>query len=252
MYKIPATTLFLGKNLIFVPECHSTMDLALQLCQQSAGPEGTLVITDHQTAGRGQRGNTWVASQGENFTLTFVLRPGFLAIKDQFYLNMAVALGLYDYLSAKTDKAVRIKWPNDILVDDKKVCGVLIENQLQGQHFTNSLVGIGLNINQQTFAISTATSLSLLTGQRYDLATELPQLLATLEARYLQLREGRLDTLKKQYLSALYWLGEERQFTSAGATFNGTITGIDASGKLNVQTTAGLRAFDLKEIAYVR
>jgi BirA family biotin operon repressor/biotin-[acetyl-CoA-carboxylase] ligase len=228
------------------------MDLALQLCQQSAAPEGTLVITDHQTAGRGQRGNTWITSRGENFTLTFVLRPGFLAIRDQFYLNMAVALGLYDYLSAKTGKAVRIKWPNDILVDDKKVCGILIENQLQGQHFTNSLVGIGLNINQQTFAMPTATSLSLLTGRHYELAAELPQLLASLEARYLQLREGRFDMLKKQYLDTLYWLGEERQFTAADTTFNGTITGIDASGKLNVQTTAGLRAFDLKEIAYVR
>jgi len=228
------------------------MDLALQLCQQSAAPEGTLVITDHQTAGRGQRGNTWVASRGENFTLTFVLRPGFLAIKDQFYLNIAVALGLHDYLSSKTDKAVHVKWPNDILIDDKKVCGVLIENQLQGQHFTNALVGIGLNINQQTFAITTATSLSLATGEHYALATELPSLLAALEARYLQLREGKLETLKKQYLDTLYWIGEERQFTSADTVFNGTITGIDPSGKLKVETSTGLRTFDLKEIAYVR
>jgi BirA family biotin operon repressor/biotin-[acetyl-CoA-carboxylase] ligase len=245
-------TLFLGKNLVFVPECHSTMDLALQLCQQSAAPEGTLVITDHQTAGRGQRGNTWITSRGENFTLTLVLRPGFLAIKDQFYLTMAVALGLHDYLLTKTNRPVRIKWPNDILVDDKKVCGILIENQLQGQHFTNSLVGIGLNINQQTFAVSTATSLSLVTGQRYELAAELPLLLAALEARYLQLREGRLETLKDQYLNNLYWRGEQRSFTSANTTFNGTITGIDASGKLKVETMTGLRTFDLKEIAYVR
>ena len=252
MYKIPATTLFLGKKLVFVPECHSTMDLALQLCQQSAAPEGTLVITDHQTAGRGQRGNLWIASKGENFTMTFVLRPAFLAIKDQFYLNIAISLGLHDYLTSRTDKAVRIKWPNDMLIDDKKVCGILIENQLQGQHFSQSLIGIGLNINQQVFHVDTASSLGVITDRHYTLADELPVLLSKLEARYLQLREGRLQELKKQYLNTLYWLGEPRRFSAANTTFDGTITGIDASGKLNVETTAGLRAFDLKEIAYVR
>lgn len=252
MYKIPATTLFLGKNLVFVPECHSTMDLALQLCQQSAAPEGTIVITDHQTAGRGQRGNTWVARPGENFTFTFVLRPGFLAIKDQFFLNQAISLGLYDYLSQKTSRTVRIKWPNDMLIDDLKVCGILIENQLQGNHFTQTLVGVGLNMNQQQFAIPTASSLGLMTGQPYNLAEELPILLGCLEARYLQLREGKNARLRTEYLDALYWLGQKRRFTARETVFEGTITGIDAVGKLNIDTSEGLRTFDLKEIAYLR
>lgn len=211
------------------------------------------MITDHQTAGRGQRGNTWVAQPGENFTLTFVLRPGFLAIKDQFFLNMAISLGLHDFVSSRaSDSAVRVKWPNDLLIGDSKVCGVLIENQLQGNHFTQSLVGIGLNMNQARFDLPTASSLHLKTGARYDLSAELPVLLGCLEARYLQLREGKLQALKSAYLSVLYWLGEQRRFSAQAAVFEGTITGVDAFGKLNVETSEGLRAFDLKEIAYVR
>ena len=150
MYKIPANTLFVGKNLVFVPDCPSTNTLALQITQQSPAKEGTLVITDNQTAGKGQRGNVWEAEPRQNLTFSLILKPGFLAVSKQFYLNVVICLALKDYLMEKISRTVYIKWPNDILVHEKKISGVLIENQLQGAHISNSIVGIGLNMNQKT------------------------------------------------------------------------------------------------------
>ena len=129
MYKIPATTLFLGKNLIFMPECHSTNDTLLLLCQKENLPEGTLVITSSQTAGRGQRGNVWEAQKDKNLTFSFLLKPSFLPVIKQFYLNIFVSLGISDFLTTISGEKVQIKWPNDILLQEKKVSGILIEGK---------------------------------------------------------------------------------------------------------------------------
>ena len=252
MYKIPATTLFMGQNLVFVPECHSTNDLALKLCQQSSGPEGTVVITLHQTKGRGQRGNTWEAAPGKNLTLSVVLKPTFLAVKDQFFLNIVSSLAVLDYLKSRTSKEVKVKWPNDVMADNRKICGILIENQLQGSAFTNVVAGIGLNINQQQFAVSTATSLSLITGQQYDLQAELESLLHALEVRYLQLREQKFSQLREAYTGSMYWLQERRTFSSEHETFEGRLTGIDGSGKLIIDAGSSMRSFAIKEVSFVR
>ncbi|MFZ6011863.1 MAG: biotin--[acetyl-CoA-carboxylase] ligase [Bacteroidota bacterium] len=252
MYKIPANTLFLGKNLVFVPECHSTNDLALQLSQKPETPEGTVVITNHQTAGRGQRGNTWHAAPGMNLTFSVIVKPAFLALKDQFYLNMVTSLAVRDLLKNNIDSNIEVKWPNDVLINGKKVCGILVENQIHGSRFTNSVIGIGLNINQEEFALPTATSLALIRGQKVDLAGTLEILLANLESRYLQLRQQKLTLLKDDYLRALYWRNELHTFSSHDKTFEGVIRNVDDIGRLQVETDEGLRVFDLKEISYIR
>ncbi|HEY9049754.1 MAG TPA: biotin--[acetyl-CoA-carboxylase] ligase [Ohtaekwangia sp.] len=253
MYKIPANTLFIGQNLVFVPECHSTNTLALQLCQQPSTPEGTLVITNNQTAGRGQRGNSWEAAPGTNFTFSLVLKPAFLLLRDQFFLNIVIALAVHDYLLTKKIADVRIKWPNDIMIAGKKVCGILIENQVQGNRFSNSIAGIGININQEQFGISTATSLYRVTGNRYTLADELEILLQKTEARYIQLRQNQQAKLREDYLNVLYWRGEQHLFEAQEQSFSGTITGLDDSGKLQVQHADGaVQVYDLKEIRYIQ
>lgn len=252
MYKIPANTLFIGKNLVFVPECHSTNDLALQLSHESATPEGTVVITNHQVAGRGQRGNAWEAQPGQNFTLSLLLKPGFLAVRDQFYLNIFTSLAIREYIQEKTTQPVTIKWPNDVLVCDKKVCGILIENQLQGSRFLNTIIGIGLNMNQKTFGVDTASSVSVVTGQDFDLVAELEYLLVKIEQRYLQLRQQQVAVLMKDYLSTLYWIGEHRTFSALGVEFKGTISGLHETGKLVIETQQGARYFDIKEVVYVK
>ena len=263
MYKIPANTLFMGKNLVFVPECPSTNTLALEISQQSPVKEGTVVITDHQTAGKGQRGNTWDTQPQLNLTFSLILKPDFLAANKQFYLNIVICLALKDYLRAKTSDAVYIKWPNDILVHEKKISGVLIENQLQGQAITNTIAGIGLNINQKNFPVATATSLSLITGDHYDLGEELPLILGCIEARYLQARAEFTGTrssrpgsagypsLMNLYLESLYRRHEKSTFAANGERFEGIIQDLDEWGKLRIQTERGVRVFGVKEIRYI-
>ena len=252
MYKIPASTLFLGKNLLFMPECHSTNTVALELCHQQSVPEGTLVITNQQTSGRGQRGTTWESADAMNLTFSVILKPGFLAVTNQFFLSMITSLGIHDYLAKTCDARISIKWPNDILANEFKISGILIENQLMGQQFTNVVVGIGLNVNQQQFASAFATSMALVSKKLFDLQEVMEGALSYLEARYLQLRQNKVDELKADYLKNLYRLQELHRFQSMGQEFEGRITGVDADGKLRVLASGGEKAYGIKEISFVQ
>lgn len=251
MYKTAEHTLFIGKNIVYVPQCNSTNDLAMKLQQQSTTSEGTIVITDDQTAGRGQRGNSWISEAKQNLTFSLILQPTFLAIKDQFFLNIIVSLAISDYLAEKTNATIAIKWPNDVLVNEKKICGILIENQLQGNVLSSSVVGVGINILQKEFSIGTATSLTKITNQEYELSEELNPLLSFIEARYLQLRQNSFTELLSDYLISLYRINQQHAFKSNDEVFEGTIIGVDEIGKLKVTTDDGVRVFGLKEISYL-
>jgi BirA family transcriptional regulator, biotin operon repressor / biotin---[acetyl-CoA-carboxylase] ligase len=251
LYKIPANTVFIGKNLVFVPECHSTNTLALQLTQQPGFADGSVVITSNQTAGRGQRGNTWVVQAGVNLTFSVILKPSFLAVKDQFFLTIFASLAVRDFLRERLDLPVYIKWPNDILVQHKKICGILIENQIHGMYIQSAIIGIGLNVNQVEFSFQHATSLKTLTMQEVNLNDGLHGLLHYIEIRYMQLKQGKSSLLKEEYLGALFWKDERHVFSSAGATFTGVIDGIDDHGKLSVKTDDGIRSFEVKELSYL-
>lgn len=237
--------------MVFVPECHSTNTLAADLAGKTEMAEGSLVITAYQSAGRGQRGNTWSVEPGKNFTFSLLLKPKFLSVKDQFYLHRFVSLGLTDYLQNYFGDEVKIKWPNDILIRNKKVCGVLIENQLSGIQLTQSVVGIGLNMNQKKFGVTTASSLSVLSGKEYDLQEELEKLLSLLERRYLQLKQNNFDLLNTQYLQRLHWINERHTFSDLEKTFEGEITGTDEIGRLQIKSREGIRTFDVKEVSYL-
>ena len=234
-----------------MPECHSTNSLALELCQQSAVPEGTLVITNRQTSGRGQRGNTWESRPGMNLTFSVILKPTFLAVNNQFLLSIATSLAIFDYLSETCEASIHIKWPNDILVNEFKICGILIENQLMGEQFSNVIIGIGLNVNQKEFSSPSATSLSRITNNDYDLQNVLEGLLSHLEARYLQLREGKGKALEEDYVRHLYRLNELHTFRSGDELFQGEITGVDAYGRLRVLTQDQEKVYDIKEISFL-
>src|SRR5882757_1221638 len=132
----------MGQKLIYVPECHSSNTLLYELNDSSPLPEGTVVITDNQTAGRGQRGNIWETDPGLNITFSLLLKPGFLAAKNQFRLNMAVSLAVAEGLKRYVSSEVKLKWPNDIFISNKKIGGILIENQLQGMSLSESIVGV--------------------------------------------------------------------------------------------------------------
>jgi BirA family biotin operon repressor/biotin-[acetyl-CoA-carboxylase] ligase len=248
LYKIPANTLFMGQKLIYVPECHSTNSSLAELLAHTDVAEGAVMVTDHQTQGKGQRGNSWESGRQENLTFSVLLKPHFLSTRDQFQLSMAIALGCAAGIAEFVKEKIFLKWPNDLMMGDRKIGGILIENQTQGARLTSSIVGIGINVNQLKFAHLNASSLIQVTGSPHDLNAVFAALLSTLEARYIQLRSGGAEAIRRDYLNHLYRLGVQQSFESEGNRFIGTITGIDESGRLCVNVGSETRKFSLKEI----
>ncbi|QHV97242.1 biotin--[acetyl-CoA-carboxylase] ligase [Spirosoma endbachense] len=253
MYKIYPKTLFVGQIVKYLPSCQSTNDEASALIAQQDPAEGLIVVTDNQMAGRGQRGNVWEAKPAQNLTFSLILKPSFLIPAEQFWLNMAISLGIYDTLQPLIGVPLRIKWPNDIYVEDRKLGGILIENSLQGQSIAWSVIGVGLNINQTEFSYSTATSLQQQAPlpDNYDLPGVLNSLCEKIEQRYLQLRSGHRDNLKINYLQTLYRYQEEHSFVNDGRLFRGTIVGVDAVGRLAIAEGEQVRYFGFKEVAFI-
>jgi BirA family transcriptional regulator, biotin operon repressor / biotin---[acetyl-CoA-carboxylase] ligase len=254
LYNIQPNTLFTGKTLKYMPTCHSTNDIAAQMIQSSENVfEGTVIVTDNQTAGRGQRGNTWEASVGENLTFSVIFKPNFLKASDQFQLNVAVSLGVHDFLSEFVDESLTVKWSNDIYYENQKMGGILIENSLQGYQIGHSVAGIGLNINQTKFENLRATSLRNITQnpQQYDLSEMLKKLLENLEKNYLKIKNNDYEPLKMRYLANMFRFEEYHYFRKNGKQFLGQIIGIDETGKLGIETEGIVLYFDFKEVEFV-
>lgn len=246
-------TLFTGQQLIWLPECASTNTEAQALIVQNRASEGCTLITDFQTAGRGQRGNQWEGAAAENLMLSVVWQPTFLSAAQQFQLSQAVALGVHDWASTLlgADAKLKLKWPNDLYYGDQKLGGILIENTLSGPKIQYSVVGIGLNVNQQRFDQPTATSLSLVTGRAYFREALAARLLECLERRYLQLRAGQVGQLRRAYLQVLYRYQETHSFLIEGRRISGQIVGVEDDGRLAVAIGNELRRFGMQEIRHV-
>lgn len=251
MYKILANTVFLGKDIIYLTECHSTNDEALERLRRREISEGSIIFTDNQTKGRGQRGNVWLSQAGMNITFSLLLKPNFLIPSEQFYLNMIISLSVVELFLEYSDD-MKIKWPNDILHQrDGKIGGILIENIINQKGIENSVIGIGLNINQTVFEISKVTSLKLLTGQDHERWELLRFLVANIERRYMSLKKREFNKIKADFLTHLYRFEEWARFDD-GEIFEGKIKGIDENGKLNIEKRDGRDCFyGLKEVAFL-
>ena len=217
----------------------------------------TVVWALRQTAGIGQRGNHWESgSSAENLTFSLILKPTALAAASQFHLTEALSLAVADWLEPLVEPlhTVRIKWPNDIYVDHRKICGMLISNRLSGGMVTSAVCGIGVNINKTTFGTTApnGTSLRLLTATAYSeaqLQSQLQSLLACIATRYAQLNA---DTpLHAQYLDRLYLRLQPATFIHNGTPVTATILDTDSFGHLLLLTADGrhLRC-GLKEISF--
>ncbi|CAM3467527.1 biotin--[acetyl-CoA-carboxylase] ligase [Pontibacter korlensis] len=244
-------TLFMGQQLLFIAACASTNSEAQQLLIKNEATEGCTVITHKQTQGRGQRGNSWEAEPGQNITLSVILSPSFLAVRRQFYLNMAVSLAVLDLLREQGMQKAQVKWPNDLFFEDKKLGGILIENTINSHTLQHSIVGIGLNVNQLRFSSPAATSMANVSRRAFDLEKVTMRLLELLEKRYLQLRNGQTDRLKVEYLQGLYRYQEVHAFKIGDQEVQGQILGVNEEGRLAVKIGNELRYFDFKEIAHV-
>lgn len=257
MYNNPPNTLFIGQNLVYLPDCHSTNDTAAELAKNQAVPEGTIVIAGHQSQGRGQRGNVWQTEPGKNFTFSLIVKPSFLSVMQQFQLTIAVSAAIHAFVRTYVPQGLCIKWPNDLYWNDYKMGGILIENTVQGVQLSHSIIGIGLNINQIHFpANPRATSLRLATflptgEDDYDLEILLPLLLELLEKKYLQLRSGNFYALKAYYLAYAYGYGKERLFLSQGKLFRGQIIDFDEIGRLGIRSGDQVCYYAFKEVEFV-
>lgn len=220
------------------------------MIRESNIAEGTIIITDHQTAGKGQRGNSWEAEQGKNLTFSLLLKPQFLSLDRQFFLNIISSLAVSEVLTHYFPKKIKIKWPNDIYAENLKISGILIQNLLRNSSISHSVIGIGVNINQREFKEPKATSLNLITGEQYSLLSLLKKLLFALEKYYDLLVTGKLHILQDSYLKNLYWKNEKHMFR-AESFFEGEIVGIDEIGKLLVNTGGETKSFSFKEIEFV-
>jgi BirA family biotin operon repressor/biotin-[acetyl-CoA-carboxylase] ligase len=251
MYKILANTLFLGKDIHFLPDCHSTNDMALQALRQKEATEGSIFITNHQTRGKGQRGNSWETKPGENLTFSLVLQPKFLDLSEQFLLNMAISNAIRRCFQEYVP-GLLVKWPNDLVIPGfGKIGGILIENLVGSKGWEYAVVGIGLNINQNQFVSPQATSLSLVTGNTYPLEELFKLLVAHLEQAYIALKKGKNAVLTQEYLQHLYLIEKWAVFMVGEQELEGKIIGLTEIGNLLLELPSGRQqSFGIKEISF--
>lgn len=212
-------------------------------------PSGTVLAAREQTAGRGQRGNTWFTEAGKNLTFSIVLKPSSLAAGEAHLLNYLASVAVAEFLEGY-GVSCSIKWPNDIYVGRKKICGILVENSLSGGCVAASVIGIGININQTDFPqLANATSLSLATGCEYVLEDCLESFMTVFESWL-----PRLQDLSETYSSKLFQKGVTARYIDylrGDEEFTGTILGVTPDGRLIINDGTAERLYRFKEVGYI-
>ena len=220
-------------------------------------PGGTVIYTPCQTAGRGQKGNSWESEDGKNLTFSMLLKRPPVKARDQFYLSEAAALAVVEVLTTEAGDGFTVKWPNDVYWQDKKICGMLLENSLNGTDIATCIVGIGINVNQERFLSDAPNPVSLInvTGREHDLEALLKHVCSRIEQLVDSLGddEARRD-LHQRYMATLYRNdGAMHPFEDAsGNRFMATITGIAPDGTLTLRHEDGTtRDYLFKEVRHI-
>jgi BirA family biotin operon repressor/biotin-[acetyl-CoA-carboxylase] ligase len=238
--------------LITLSDTTSTNGALARMAREEYVPEFTMLTAPYQTQGRGQGDHTWESEPGKNLLISTLWRPEFVPPRDQFRISMAVSLAVLDVVATEVSGAT-IKWPNDIYIGDRKVAGILIEHTCSGSKLQHSIIGIGLNLNQEQFSahIPNPVSLRQVTGQYFTSEAIIDRLSSSLHTRYqqMQLRPG---LQKKEYQRHLYRLGVWTTYEHEGVVFEGKIVDVNNFGWLMVDTPDGrIRSFAHKEIQFL-
>lgn len=231
----------------------STNTKLKELLAQKDLPEFSAVITSNQTAGRGQIGNSWESEKDKNLTFSIVLFPHFVKIQKQFRLTQLVTTAIADVL-APIVPGLSIKWPNDIYAGDKKLGGILIENSLSGPVISSTIIGIGLNVNQEVFLSDAPNpvSIRLLTGVSHDIESLFMQIRQALFIRYIQWMQYGIRTIKKDYFKQLYRTDGFYLYRDENGEFTAKIDSIQESGHLLLTDINGnQRIYAFKEVSFV-
>ena len=216
----------------------------------SGSVKGEFFVSAHyQLDGRGQAGRKWVSDPGKNLLMSWVVFPAFLSVNQQFQLSKAVSLAISDLLEGHSIPC-RIKWPNDIISNSGKIAGILIENSWQGMEIRQSIVGIGLNINQKNFPVFPYMAVGMISehGQAYDTDEIRNELVERLVKRYEQLRKGDMKIIDSDYHACLFRLNEESLFSAGDSEFKGRIKGVSETGELIIEKGNRLYNFGFHEI----
>lgn len=243
---------------IHLEETDSTSDYLVRLCdeQNDQLPNFTTVTADFQTAGKGQKGNRWEAEKGKNLLFSFVVYPGFMPVKEQFYLSQLVSLSLKKVLDRYTHH-ITIKWPNDIYYKEKKICGFLTEVYIQGGGIGRCINGIGLNINQDDFISDAPNPVSLkqILGKKLSLREVLNQIMHAIADSYRQLEEqpeAEKRILMRNYRKALFRSEGFFPYRDKQGLFMGKVVTVEPDGTLVLKDKeGGLRRYLFKEVQYV-
>jgi len=225
-------------NLIVLTSVDSTNNYLQTLLDNNPLEDGTVVISMEQTQGRGQRGNTWQSLPGDGLYASILFLPEHFSVENQYYLNKAIACGTARYIASKVDEDVKIKWPNDILIGDRKVGGILIENSIRGSHLSSVIAGIGINLNQLDFDFNfgtNATSLRIITNKRYSPESEIEALYNEVWSDYQRLLNKDFQTVNEEYRTTLYKLGEDVKFKADLEIFKGVLLDVDDEGAALVE-----------------
>lgn len=236
----------------------STNRYLSQLCNERPDTEElTTVTAEYQTAGKGQRGNSWEAEAGSNLLFSFVLYPGFLDARRQFVLSQLVSLSVCEVLAERTE-GISIKWPNDIYWHEKKICGILIENELSGHSIGRCICGIGLNVNQTTFRSDAPNPVSLkqITGCEHNRYALLADLLRHVQRYYARLREepdGDFPAeLAERYARNLFRRQGFHAYEDADGRFLARLLRVEPDGRFVLEDKAGQqREYLFKEVQYL-
>lgn len=237
-------------NIIKLNAINSTNDYLKKLLQEQHVENFTVVVAEHQTAGRGQMGSEWNSQPGKNLTFTVLIKDLLLDVNSIFNLNAAVAVSVVQALESLSVKGLAIKWPNDILAGNKKIGGILIENSIKNNGEIFSIAGIGLNINQTDFeGLPKASSLKLVMGSEFDKNTVLNAIINFLRRNIAALINGNSKALWETYQRLLFKKGMPMPFESRGKMFMGIIKGVTATGNLEVMLEDDtVASYSIKEV----
>lgn len=246
-----------SERLLILPEAESTNNVLMGLAKaDSSLPELYCVVALNQTAGRGQRGNSWLVSPGQNLTYSVLIRLESVSASAQYVVSELVAVtvvtALRSYLGRDKDK-LQIKWPNDIYFGDKKLAGILIEHSITGAKIDYSVAGIGLNVNETDFHEDLPNPISLrqITGEKYELKNVHALLMANLSERIEEVMLGHYSKIHKEYMSMLYRRDGVHTYHDEHGTFFATIEDVLPSGHLVLRTEEGeRREYAFKEVVF--
>jgi BirA family transcriptional regulator, biotin operon repressor / biotin---[acetyl-CoA-carboxylase] ligase len=239
-------------NTIWFDILDSTNSKASELLRTTNLPPDTIIAARFQREGRGQQGNYWESEPGSNLLFSMILYPNNIEPASQFYISMAVSLGIADYLR-KLLPEVSVKWPNDIYSGEGKIAGILIENTIAGNNIIHSIAGVGINVNQKIFRSDAPNPVSLatITGIEHDPEVILMAVVGNINNYFNLLLDGKYEELSSLYHSSLYRAGEWHQWRADGKSFSAMIVGIDQFGQLILRKKSGKdKSFRFKEVKY--